>query len=171
VGGQTFTRAELAAKAGVPEALLVGAETAGLIQPIRTEGTDGAPKDDRFTESDLQMARAGMDLLKRGLPIAELLELAQDHARNVESVADRAIDLFDDNVRKAQAQTRVEGDSAADAFQSLLPQVTRLVALHFQRTLVSRALDRLAESGGDAELRDALTSSQGRRLSVEVEWR
>ena len=37
-----------------------------------------------------------------------------------------------------------------------LPQLTRLVALHFQRTLVSRALQRLAGRGDDEASRAAL---------------
>ncbi len=175
VGGRTFSRAELAAEAGVPEALLAGAESAGLIQALEVGD------EQRFSEADLQMARAGLSLMNGGLPIPALLELAQEHARGIESVTERAIDLFDDHVRKAgvrKAGVRGAGrasvgeaEAVSDLFRTLLPEVTRLVALHFQRTLVRRALERLADSGGDESLRDALTASGGSHLAIDVEWR
>ena len=165
VGGTTFTRGELASEAGVPEALLAGAESAGLIQALRVGD------EERFTEADLQMARAGLELMNGGLPISALLELAQDHARGIEQITERAIDLFDDHVRKGTDAKARDPERVTETFRALLPQVTRLVALHFQRTLVSRALERLAESGGDTTLRDALTASGGSQLAVDVEWR
>ena len=165
VGGRTFTRAELAAEADVPQALLSGAESAGLIQALQVGDQE------RFTEADLQMARAGLELLNAGLPIPALLELAQDHARAIESITERAIDLFDDHVRKGADGSARDPERVTETFRALLPQATRLVALHFQRTLVSRALDRLAEGGGDNALRDALTATGGSHLSIDVEWR
>ncbi len=168
VGGRTFSRDELAHEAGVPEAFIAAAESAGLIEALTIEG------EPRFSEADLQMARAGMGLLAAGLPVAQLLELAQRHAQNVEGVVEEAIDLFNESIRKTTRSEHASPDHVSEAFRSLLPQVTRLVALHFQRTLVSRALDRLADSAGDRELeslRDALTVSGGRQLSVDVEWR
>jgi len=177
VGGPTWSRRELARQAGVPEALIAGAESAGLIQALPG---DGAP---RYTEADLQMAQAAMGLLAAGLPLADLVALAQRHAENVEDVVERAIDLFNAAIRKAG--TSGTGDSAdparpggaaasdpvSEAFRTLLPQVTRLVALHFQRTLVSRGLERLSGSAGESALREALNASGGRQLSVDVEWR
>jgi hypothetical protein len=43
------------------------------------------------------------------------------------------------------------------------------VALHFQRTLVNRALDRLRAAGDSQALERALTATESGRL--EVEWR
>jgi hypothetical protein len=49
--------------------------------------------------------------------------------------------------------------------------VTRIVALHFQRTLVQRALER-AESAQDGDpLVSALAAAEPERLQVEVSWR
>ena len=89
----------------------------------------------------------------------------------VESITERAIDLFDDHVRKNGDEAASDSERVTMIFRTLLPQVTRLVALHFQRTLVRRALDRLADSSGDDGLRDALTATGGNHLSVDVEWR
>ncbi len=56
-------------------------------------------------------------------------------------------------------------------FQELLPQVTRLVALHFQRTLVNRALKRLRGKSEHRALIAALGESDSAHLNVEVTWR
>ena len=65
------------------------------------------------------------------------------------------------------------GDDAAitEAFQKLLPLVTRLVAVHFQRTLVTRALERLEGKEELAALEAALRATEASRLEVEVTWR
>jgi len=160
VGGRTLTRAELAAESGVPEVLIGAIESAGLMQPVRMNG------EERFTEADLEMARAALAILGQGFPIGELLELALTHARNVQDVADRSIDLFDTHVRK---RPDARPDAIADAFRTLLPHVTRLIAMHFQRTLVSRALERLSASGESAALRQAVAATESAQL--EVSWR
>ena len=160
-GSRTLSRAELAAEAGVPAALLDAALQAGLIEPLEVSGAE------RFTEADLEMLSAGRSLLEAGFPLETLLVQAGAHARNVRQLCDAAIDLFDDHVRKG-------GDAAGDprltaeAFQQLLPVATRLVALHFQRTLVARALERLEGKDERAELDAALDTA---RLEVEVAWR
>ena len=79
-----------------------------------------------------------------------------------------AIDLFDDYVRKAEASTD-DAQAITETFRRLLPQVTRLVALHFQRTLVNRALERLRARGGGKELEAALAAVESSNL--EVSWR
>jgi DNA-binding transcriptional MerR regulator len=164
VGERTLSREELAAEAGVPEGLIRGAEAAGLLQPLRLGG------EERFGASDVELARAGLALLEAGFPLPALLEQAMAHARNVQGVCDAAIELFDRHVRRSGPGA---GDPAAitAAFQRLLPQVTRIVALHFQRTLVNRALERLAGSDESEALSAALAAAESRRLEVEVSWR
>jgi len=159
VGGRTFSRSELAREAGVPEPLLHAAEAARLIEPMQVDG------EARFVEADLEMARAALAILGAGFPLDELLELAVGHARNVQGIADRAIDLFDDHVRKSD----IDDAAITEAFRTLLPQVTRLVALHFQRTLVGRALERLGDKSEERDLALARVATEARRL--EVEWR
>jgi DNA-binding transcriptional MerR regulator len=160
VGQRTLSRGELAREAGVPEALIQAAEAAQLIEPLMI---DGEP---RFAEADVEMGRAALAILGAGFPLNDLLQLSIEHARNVREVADAAIDLFDDHVRKGDT----EDSAVTEAFRTLMPQVTRLVALHFQRTLVGRALERLATAGeGErAHLEQALADT-ARRL--EVQWR
>jgi DNA-binding transcriptional MerR regulator len=159
VGERSYSRAELAAAAGVPEALVEAARSAGLVAPL--PGPDG---EERYGEADLRMARAGLAILQAGFPLADLFRLAAEHARHVTDVTDRAIDLFDDHVRKQRPAPEVTA-----AFRELLPQVTRLVALHFQRTLVNRALERLARGEEEDALREALAATESAHL--EVTWR
>ena len=161
-GERSLTRAQLAALSGVPEPLLSSIEAAGLFEPAMV---DNQP---RYGEADLQMARAGLEILQHGFPLDELLRLALRHARGVQEVADAGVDLFDRFARKP----RTTGDEAAavtDAFRRLLPAVTTLVALHFQRTLLNRALNRLRQTGDREGL--AATAAVLRDAHLEVKWR
>jgi len=167
VGQRTLTRAQLAAEAGVPEVLVGAALSAGLVESLEIDG------EERFSEADLEMARAGLAILEAGFPLNELLDLAVAHARHVQEIADGAIELFDRHVRQRPASVEADADDRAvsDTFRQLLPLVTRLVAVHFQRTLVTRALDRLSESGEQDALRAALEATAASRLEVACRWR
>jgi len=159
VGERTFSRAELAGEAGVPEALLTAAQAAG---PLSIDG------EERFGAADLEMFRAALVLLGAGFPLNELLQLAVEHAGRIQCSADAAIDLFDRSVIGGAGEGDAEADAIADAFRRLLPQVTRLVALHFQRTLVNRALERLRARGDREALEAALVATESGRL--EISW-
>jgi len=161
---RTFTRAELAVESGVAEPLIQAAVSAGLVEPLRVAG------EERFSGADLEMARSALAMLGAGLPLGELLQLAVTHAANVRETTEQAIDLFDAHVRKAQGNGE-HPERITETFRLLLPAVTRLVALHFQRTLVNRALDRLQDdAAADREaLREALAATESARL--EVAWR
>ena len=160
MGEGTLTQRELAEETGVPEALVAAAVRAGLMTPIEVGG------EPRFPRSDLDMIAAGLAVLGEGLPLDRLLELATLHAEAIEAFAERAIDLFDDHVRKPRGD-----DEAAvrRSFERLLPRATEIVALHFQRTLLARALARLREKGEAGALEETLALARSGRL--EVQWR
>ena len=160
VGERTLTREELAAEAGVPEPLLRAAESAGLLEAVVVDGEES------FGESELEMARAGLALLESGFPLQKLLTHAMAHAEHVQEICDAAVELFDAHVR-----SNTDDAEVTEIFQALLPKVTRLVALHFQRTLVNRALDRLRGKDEHRALRAALEATEGAHLEVDVEWR
>jgi len=160
VGAGTVSRAELAAETGVPEALVASVVKAGLIQPIEILG------EERFPRSDLEMVRAALAILGMGMPLDRLLELAAEHAAGIDRLAEQAIDLFDDHVRKPLGE---DEESVRRAFERLLPQATQIVALHFQRTIVARAIARLRGRGEESALEKALEVTQSARL--EVSWR
>lgn len=160
LGAGTLTRAELAAEVGVPEPLIMAAVQAGLIRPVELRG------EQRFPRTDLEMLRAALAILGMGMPLDRLLELAAEHAANVDRLAEQAIDLFDEAVRKPRGEDEQE---VRRVFEQLLPRATQVVALHFQRTIVARALERLRASGDAQALELALEATRSARL--EVEWR
>ena len=164
VGARSLSREDLATEAGVPDALIRAAESQGLMAPVEVDGVE------RFSEADLEMARAGRAILELGFPLGEILEQSIAHARTIEATCDRAIDLFDAHVRKS-GPTANDDRAIAEAFQRLLPQITRLVALHFQRTLVGRALRRLNTNEEASALRAAVAATESQNLEVDVAWR
>jgi len=172
VGTRTLSRDELAREAGVPEALVRAAESMGILAPVAAftsdESTAAGGDSARFTEADLELARAGLAILEAGIPLTALLEPTSAHVRNTEVVCEQAIDLFDEFVRKS-GPAADNADAISAVFRSVLPQVTKVVALHFQRTLVNRALGRLEAGEADPALEAALAAADAGRL--EVEWR
>lgn len=159
-GGQTFTRAELAARAQVPEFLMTSFEAAGLLHPI-----PGEPA--RYTEADLRSMESGRRLMESGLPMDQLFALAREHSTYTENLAERAVEIFEGFAR---AQ-REDGDASApdgvtETFRELLPAVTTLVAMHFQRTLIRHARERLAETGDMTGLAAALEATESARLKL-----
>jgi len=164
VGARTLTREQLAAEAGVPEVLIRAAEAAGLMAPMQADG------EDRFSEADLEMARAGKIIIDLGFPLHAILEQSITHARSVEQTCDAAIDLFDAHIRKSGPAAN-DDRAITEIFQRLLPQVTRLVALHFQRTLVNRAVERLDSKEERDALRAAVAATATQQLEVDVAWR
>jgi DNA-binding transcriptional MerR regulator len=128
------------ARSGVP---------ASLIQAVEREGIRlGRPIDGeiRYTDADIEMVRTALRLLEFGLPLADLLGLAREADAAMRGLAERAVDLFDDHVRKPIRDTSGDGEVASEqlveAFRELLPAVTTLVAHHFRRVLLEAAEER-----------------------------
>jgi hypothetical protein len=129
-GVETLDLDTFSARSGVP---------ASLIQAVEREGIRlGRPVDGetRYTDSDIEMVRTAL----------RLLALARDADVAMRSVAERAVDLFDDHVRKPILDTAGDGgagaDQLVDAFGELLPAVTALVSHHFRRVLLEAAEER-----------------------------
>lgn len=162
-GVRRFDRAALAAETGVPEALIEAVEKSGLVEPL------SSASDEPYDEADVELARAALAVLKEGLPLPELMQLASDHAAHVRDIADRAANLFDTHVRHDGDGGEVDPEKVVDAFRRMLPAVTSLVAHHFQRTLIRQALERLERVGDRSGLEHALEASQASRLAIR--WR
>ena len=187
----TLGSKELARALGVPHALVKSVEKAGL-----AEGQVTADGETRYTEGDLTAARGALKLLDFGFPLTKLLALAVKHDRAVRKTCEEAIDLFDDYVRKPAAKTAADGtasettaagtahserqasgetqdetesDTVADAFKKILPVLVAVIAHHFQRVLVNRALRRLRAKGTEGELGEALEVASKNR--VQVSWK
>ncbi len=162
LGPRGFLREELALEAGVPEEFVRAVQAAGLLSALRVDG------EERWSAADLEMLRTGHAILNAGFPLDQFLELAGTHAGNTRAMVDQAIELFDRHLRKGPG-AQAAPEATSEAFKLLLPQVTKLVALHFQRTLVARALARLAGNPEDPHFESALAALESARL--EVSWR
>jgi DNA-binding transcriptional MerR regulator len=151
---------EFARELGIPYPLLLSLQQSGLLVPQPVG--DG---DQRYTQGDLEVVRGALKLLESGVPLHKLLGLAVEHDRATVAIVDRAIDLFDDHIRKRTRDGKEESaEKVAEAYRDLLPVVTGLVAHHFQRVLVRRALERLEESGQRSSLRTARKAAASTRL-------
>ncbi len=159
VGPRTYSRGELAALSGLSEPVLGVAQRAGLLQPVLLDGQE------RFSEADLGMCRAALVIFGSGLPIQELLALSSEHSRAIETTADRAIAIFENRARTPNGPA----PDLAALFRQLLPEATRLVALHFHNTVVRRALARLNDVDDARAIEAALAEAGAGKL--EVSWR
>lgn len=160
-----LTLEELAARSGVPEALIESIVREGLLVPRRHEG------DARFTSADVDIVAAGLRLLETGLPMPELLTLARRHHEATRETAEGAVAMFDTYVREPLRAADLSDDERAErlveAFRVLLPSVTALVAHHFRRVLLEVAQEHLEAVGEPAEL-EAANAEASRRL--EAVW-
>jgi DNA-binding transcriptional MerR regulator len=147
---ELLTLAELAARAEVPEALLAAVAHEGLLVAQRGNGID------RYAAHDVDVVRSGLALLEAGLPLDGLLALARRQHTMTRAIAEEAVAMFDANVREPLRESALTDEERAarlvDAFRTLLPTVTTLVAQHFRRVLLEVAQEHLERVGDDAEL-------------------
>ena len=151
----------MADQAGVPEGLVALLCDNGLLETSLVDG------EQRFDQGAVSMVRAGLAVSAAGVPLDELVSLAADHAGNVDDIVRRAIALFEEHVTDDSGSG---DDDLVEVVHALLPAITRLVAQHFHRSLVSRALDRVAD-GDRPTLADALIAADTEHLVVTCEWR
>jgi len=128
-------------RSGVPASLIQAVEREGIKLGRTVDG------EERYTPADIEMVRAALRLLEFGLPLGELLALARETNDAMVRLAGRAVELFDEHVRKPIRDTAGSDAAAASqlvqAFDALLPAVTNLVANHFRRVLLAEAEGRL----------------------------
>jgi DNA-binding transcriptional MerR regulator len=134
---ELLTLEQFADRSGVPASLIQAVERQGIRLGRSSEGGE------RYTESDIALVRTALRLLEFGLPLGELLTLARDADEALRGLAQRAVDLFDEHVRKPIRDTAGSDPAAAEqmvvAFGELLPAVTELVSHHFRRVLLETA--------------------------------
>jgi DNA-binding transcriptional MerR regulator len=139
--GELVPLEEFARRSGVPASLIQAVEREGIKLGRTVDG------EERYTTADIEMVRAALRLLEFGLPLGELLSLASDANDAMVLLASRAVELFDEHVRKPIRDTAGSDAAAAaqlvEAFDTLLPAVTNLVANHFRRVLLAEAEGRL----------------------------
>ena len=141
--GETLSLDEFSEASGVPASLIQAVEREGIRLGRQIDGVD------RYTSADIELVRTALRLLEFGLPLADLLSLARDADTAMRGLAERAVELFDEHVRKPIRDTASDDERAAEqmveAFRELLPAVTTLVSHHFRRVLLETAEDHIEE--------------------------
>ncbi len=134
---EALTLEEFSSRSGVPASLIQAVEREGIRLGRTVDG------EERYTVADIEVVRTALRLLEFGLPLADLLALAHDTDDALRGLAERAVDLFDEHVRKPIRDTARDDPRAAEqmveAFAELLPAVTALVSHHFRRVLLESA--------------------------------
>jgi DNA-binding transcriptional MerR regulator len=135
--GELMSLDAFASASGVPASLIQAVEREGIRIGNEVDG------ETRYTPGDIEVVRTALRLLEFGLPLGDLLSLARDADEAMRGLADRAVELFDEHVRKPIRDTASDPDGASaqmvEAFQELLPAVTLLVSHHFRRVLLEVA--------------------------------
>ena len=148
--GETgLTLEEVAERSGVPADLLRRLADEGLFLPADAD----SPRP--YGPGDVQAVRSGLALMEAGVPIDKLLELGRSYQAAVDDVAEQAVALFDEYVRRPTRSGEGEEDPDAasehvlEAFQQLLPAASSLVRLTFERALLRAARERIDEAARD----------------------
>ena len=156
-----LTLGELAARSHVPAALLEAVAREHLLVPRVHDG------EARYTTADIAVVQHGLHILEQGLPLPDLLELARAHHEATRDIAETAVALFDRYVRAPIRASSLPDEQKAErlveAFRTLLPAVSALVAHHFRRVLLEVAQEHLESVGESAELA-AVNEEAARRL-------
>jgi DNA-binding transcriptional MerR regulator len=144
--GASLSLDAFSSASGVPASLIQAVEREGIRIGIEVDG------ETRYTSGDIELVRTALRLLEFGLPLGDLLGLARDADEAMRGLADRAVELFDEHVRKPIRDTAAGSDAASarmvEAFQELLPAVTLLVSDHFRRVLLEVAEQHIESPGG-----------------------
>ena len=137
-----LTLEELSVASGVPTSLIQAVEREGIAIGRRVDGKV------LYSAADAEVMRTALRLLEFGLPLGDLLSLAREANTAMVVLAARAVELFDEHVRKPIRDTAGSDEAAAaelvSAFAALLPAVTDLIANHFRRVLLAAAEEKLA---------------------------
>ncbi|MGH2699128.1 MAG: MerR family transcriptional regulator [Actinomycetota bacterium] len=146
--GPSLTLEQLAQRTGISESLLQALEREGLIVHKERDGRA------YYTEADAEMVTQGLALLGAGLPLSELLVLAREHDHAMRDVAERAVDVF---IRFVRDPIRAEAGSdeeaarrLVEAFSTMLPATSKLVARHFEQVLLAVAQERIENVTGES---------------------
>jgi len=135
--GELLSLEAFADRSGVPASLIQAVEREGIRFGRVVDGQE------RYTAADIDLVRTALRLLEFGLPLGDLLALARDADAAMRELAVRAVELFDERVRKPIRDTAGSDRQAAEqmvtAFDVLLPAVTDLVSHYFRRVLLETA--------------------------------
>lgn len=143
-GGKKLSLEEVAGEAGVPIGLVESLVAEGLLLPL-------SPDTERpYTEADVGAVRGGMAMLEAGVPLERLLGLGRRYAQAVDEIAEEAVTLFDEYVRRpTRDRPEQPVDLLLEAFNRLLPAASALARHSFERAVLTAARRRIEESTDD----------------------
>ena len=161
---EQFDLVELASRTSVPVAVLRSFIASGVLRPRH-----GARQEDEFTKADVHAIRALLSLIGTGVPMEELMAVANVQLAAVEQVAEGTFELFLRYLREPLLERhlpdRTEAERMAGALRILLQSVGTLVTYNFQRTILEVAQRYVAEHGTKAE-QDALAKEVRRHFEL-----
>lgn len=157
---ETFGMRELAARTGVPPAVLRSFEASGVLRPRQVDGRRV------YTEGDVRAVTMLLALIGDGLPIEAFMSVAHHQIDVAEVIAKGAAELFFRYVREpllaAGLPPEEEGERLVASFRLMLHATTGLMAYNFQRMILNTVQAQLDEVGSEAE-QAALRREVGRR--------
>ena len=128
---------KLSEASGLSVALLQALERLGFLIPQQTDPHS------RYDPADAQALKAGMVLLQSGVPLDELLSMAQQMDAAMRPIAARAVEVFARFVRDSVEYTAQSDADASeqivDAYRTMLEATGELVAGHFRTVLLLAA--------------------------------
>ena len=135
---------QLSEQTGLSVAVLEALERLGILTPERTHPTP------LYHRADADALQAGRVLLEKGVPLDELLDLAEQMDEAMRPVAVRAVDVFvrfvRDSVEFTAESDRDASERLVEAYQTMINATGHLVAGHFRRVLLQTARRVLEES-------------------------
>jgi len=140
-GEKKLSMEEVADEAGVPLSLVESLVAEGLLLPL-------SPDTERqYTEADVGAVRGGMAMLEAGVPLSRLLGLGRRYAQAVDDIAEEAVTLFDEYVRRpTRDRPEQPVDLLLEAFNRLLPAASALARHSFERAILTAARRRIEEN-------------------------
>lgn len=136
----TMSLKQLSEHTGVSPTVLDAVARQGILIPPESN-------EQPYTPTDVQAVRAGKALLDSGVPISELLALAQEHDDAIGGIAEQAVDLFArfvrDPIRARHDDEQAAAAQMVTALQAMLPAATDIIAHTFRRRLLEAARQRL----------------------------
>ena len=152
---ELFGLAELAARTGVPPAVLRSFEASGVLRPRHHRPGDAGA----FTDADVHAMRALLLLIGTGVPMEEFMAVAEVQLGAVSKVAEGTFELFLRYLREPllarDLPPMVEAERLASALRLLLQAVGTLLTYNFQRTILEVA-QRFIDDEGTTEEQAAL---------------
>ncbi len=134
---------KLSEETELPEAILLALIADRIIEPTTIGKTE------YFSEFDLLSARAALELLRAGLPLAGLMEIAKRYKSSIDDVLDLAVSVFDEHIRRNPNRT---SQSVLEMFDELFEASSALVVNHFRSELLRRSLNAVMATGSQTEL-------------------